>query len=69
MMCSLHVNFVQLWVTFTIWHKIFTSPDQNMAPCSLLKQASNMLDYENLKTNHSVEKENDKCISSYTLQL
>lgn len=40
-----------------------------MAPCSLLKEASNTLDYENLKTNHSVEKENDKCISSYTLQL
>lgn len=33
------------------------------------KQASSVLDYENLKTNRSVEKENGKRVSSYTLQL
>lgn len=46
---------------------MLTPVHQILTHCSLLKLTSNMHDYGNLKMKHSVGKEHDKCISSYSL--
>lgn len=60
-------------VVSDVYHltQIYLHPFIKIWLLAVFKASSNVLDYENLKTNHSAEKEkeNDKRLSSYTLQL
>lgn len=67
-MHSLCILCIEVNKRFTIWYKIFTSVHQNVPPFVVFQShAYNIHYYGNLKMERRVEKEHDKCISSYSL--